>query len=203
MWGGCSGPRSWGSSLAFATPAAVQSDVDLIRQVAAQDHDAFLELYDRFSARLLGLIVLVMRNRTQAEDVLQQVMLEIWQTYAARYSPALGPVDSWLLRLAKCRAIDWARSASARHAVSAETTPETTLPWTPACQDHSDAQRLIAGAVGGLPEDERVPVILACVHGLSREEIAKQCGVPIGTVKTRLRRGFLRLRESLPAGVRP
>jgi RNA polymerase sigma-70 factor (ECF subfamily) len=183
------------------TAAVVQSDAELLRQVASQDREAFLELYDRFSARLLGLIITVMRNRTQAEDVLQQVMLEIWQRHAAKYSPELGSVDSWLLRLARCRAIDWARSASSRTAVSVETVPDVPTSWTPAASGNDEAQQSLVAAVGELPEEERVPMILAYVQGLTREEIAEQCGVPVGTIKTRLRRGIQRLRESLPVGV--
>jgi RNA polymerase sigma-70 factor (ECF subfamily) len=180
---------------------ATQSDAGLLQQVALHDRDAFLELYDRFSARLLGLIVKVTRNRTQAEDVLQLVMLEIWQRHAARYNPVFGPVDSWLLRLARCRAIDSVRSSMGHRALSAETTPEVAEAWVPAEETDTEVRRALAVAVAKLPEEERVPLMLAYVQGLSREEIAAQCGLPVGTVKTRLRRGIQRLRDSIPVGV--
>lgn len=198
---GCLGPRPWRPFVTIDTTTVIQSDAELLRRVALQDREAFLELYDRYSARLLGLIITVMRNRTQAEDVLQQVMLEIWQRHAAKYSPELGAVDSWLLRLARCRAIDWARSASSRTAVSVETVPDVPTSSAPAATGNDEARQMLAAAVGELPEEERVPMVLAYVNGLTREEIAEQCGVPVGTIKTRLRRGLQRLRESLPVGV--
>lgn len=177
-------------------------DESLIARTAAGERDAFLVLYDRYSPRLLGLIVSVVRDRHAAEDVLQQVMLEVWQRHAARYQPMLGTVEGWMLRVARARAIDHTRAAGRRRFEAIdEDRSEAGASFADGAEADSE-RRILVGAVADLPEDERLPITLAFMRGLSREEIAEQCGVPVGTVKTRIRRGVYRLREVLSeAGV--
>lgn len=169
--------------------------------VASQDRAAFQELHGRYAPRMFGLILTVVRDRTLAEDVLQNVLLEIWNRHAARYVPALGKADGWLLRLANSRAIDAVRSVRRSREISHE---ESALPSRPADAGGAGGgaaeQATIRAAISGLPEEERVPVVLAYVKGYSREEIAAHCSVPVGTVKTRIRRGLARLRESMGVG---
>lgn len=175
---------------------ARRSDVDLLAQAAQHDRDAFLALYDRFAPRMLGLIVTIMRDRTAAEDVLQDVMLEVWNKHAARYNPVLGPVDAWMLRLARSRSIDALRAAGKRAAAPFD-------PLAHDAPDHADHSAPLAAneplrrAMADVPEDERAPVMLAYLYGMSREDIAAHLNIPVGTVKTRIRRGLARLRESL------
>lgn len=146
---------------------------------------------------MLGLIMRVTRDKHAAEDVLQKCMLEVWTRHAQRYQPALGSVESWLLRLARSRAIDHTRSSS-RHPFASidETLDHDRAAPAAGGLDHAQRSALDA-ALSQLPEEERRPVVLAYLHGLSREQIAEHVGVPVGTVKTRIRRGIHRLRDNL------
>lgn len=171
------------------------SDETLVQRVAGGDPSAYRALYDRYAPRLLGLIVTVLRDRNAAEDVLQKVMLEVWQRHAARYQPVLGSVEAWLLRLAKSRAIDAVRASERRRAAPIDDAPVQAAPARTGVEDSE--RRALQAAIQDLPEEERKPIVLAYVHGLSREEIAEQCAVPVGTVKTRIRRATSRLREVL------
>lgn len=175
------------------------NDETLVRQVAQGDQSAYLSLYQRYAPRLLGLIVSVLRDQNLSEDVLQKVMLEIWEKHAARYQPVLGSVESWLLRLAKSRAIDAVRASERRKSVPIEalTTPPSVASTSSDADIEEHERTALRVAIAALPEDERQPIVLAYVHGLSREEIAEQCKVPVGTVKTRIRRATFRLREAL------
>lgn len=181
---------------------ALEPDEALIASTVSGDRDAFLALYDRYSPRLLGLIKTVVRDRHSSEEVLQAVMFEVWQRHAARYKPMLGSVEGWLLRLARARAIDHVRSTGRRRAEPIdEAHAALECAGSGSGVDETD-RRILKEAVAELPDEERVPISLAFMHGLSREEIAAQCGVPVGTVKTRIRRGVYRLRELLSqAGV--
>lgn len=174
------------------------SDEALVAAVAARDREAFLALYDRYAPRMLGLILTVVRDRDAADDVLQRAMLEVWERHAGRYQAVLGSVEGWLLRLARSRAIDQVRSSGRRRAVDVDEMRESLADTSASARGLDESERrALLKAVRDLPEDERVPVTLAYMHGLTREEIAGQMGVPVGTVKTRIRRGVLRLRESM------
>lgn len=185
--------------MTFAGGPTSVSDEALVQRVAASDQAAYLLLYQRYAPRLLGLIVSVLRDRNLAEDVLQKVMLEVWERHAARYQPVLGSVEGWLLRLAKSRAIDAVRASQRRRNVTLEDTSATSssAPSSNVGGLEENERKALQSAIAGLPDDERQPMVLAYVHGLSREEIAEQCKVPVGTVKTRIRRATTRLRELL------
>lgn len=185
--------------MTFAGGPTSVSDEALVQRVAASDQAAYLLLYQRYAPRLLGLIVSVLRDRNLAEDVLQKVMLEVWERHAARYQPVLGSVEGWLLRLAKSRAIDAVRASQRRKSLTLEDTSATSssAPSSNVGGLEENERKALQSAIAGLPDDERQPIVLAYVHGLSREEIAEQCKVPVGTVKTRIRRATTRLRELL------
>lgn len=174
------------------------TDEDLVKRIAEGDQEAFLSLYDRFSPRVYGLIVKVMGRRSEADDVLQEVMWEAWNR-ASRYNPALGTVTTWLLLMARSRAIDWIRRTRA----AAEATEERTRrrvavgdDGTVAAADFADvADPRLRAALDELPPDQRTVIGLAFLRGLTREQIAESLGIPVGTVKTRIRLGVKRLAE--------
>lgn len=190
-----------GGCVSSVVAEAVHSDEALIEATGRGDRDAFLELYDRFSARLLGLIVTVTRSRTNADDVLQRVMLEVWQRHAARYRPVLGSVESWLMRLARSRAIDSMRSVISRRDAEIEAGASAGDSFA-GLDDPGDSpeQRSLRAALRCLTHEEYQPVELAFVRGMSREQIAALTGLPVGTVKTRIRRALMRLREEMGIG---
>ncbi len=173
------------------------SDVQLIGRVAQREHDAFLQLYDRHAPRTLGIIRRVLHNQHDAEDVLQQVMLELWTRHAARYNPVLGRVDTWIFRLARSRAIDRARTNARRHAnqqrAQDQRAPESLI--------NIDSQIGIdlRTELETLDKDLRAPIVLAFTYGMTRDQIAEHLDIPVGTVKSRIRNGVAQLRERLCA----
>ncbi len=172
-------------------------DASLLIAVAAGDETALTQLYHRFARRMLGIIHTVLPDRHEAKDVLQLVVLEIWQRHAARYQPELGPADAWLLRLARSRAIDRVRSRRLR-LVSPDIAAAMKDGSGESAAHTSDEQGHIMWLLSTLPEEEQLAVRLAIFAGLSREAIAEHFGIPVGTVKTRLRRALSSLRDKMP-----
>jgi RNA polymerase sigma-70 factor (ECF subfamily) len=150
----------------------------------------------------MGRIHSVLRDRSSSEDVLQEVMLEIWNKHAARYDPVLGRVDAWLLRLARSRAIDWGRRKSVRFAHSLDFETHDRCSLEPRMKSMDAA--FLHGALKELPDHEQMPVYLSFLNGLTHEEIALHMDIPLGTVKTRIRLAIIRLRKELvPQGANP
>jgi RNA polymerase sigma-70 factor (ECF subfamily) len=186
-------------------PAAIESppnprtlsDEALIAAVASGDRDSFLALYDRYSPRLLGLIVSVIKDRPSSEDVLQEVMLEIWTRHAARFSPALGTVEGWLLRLARSRAIDALRKSARRSTEGLDGEASDVRTGDDASRMGGASSEVVMAALDLLRPEDREPLVLAFCHAMSREAIALHLNVPVGTVKTRIHRGVQTLRAAL------
>lgn len=163
-----------------------------------------MELYTRFSPRMLGIVLTVMGDRHAAEDIVQDAMLELWDRSAARYDPALGTAASWILRLARSRAIDHTRRVGRRSTLIEKNAEVLTRRAPDTDRPHALESEALRSVLSNLPEEERLPVVLAYAYGLSREEIAEHTGAPVGTVKTRIRRAVARLREHMsPAEVTP
>jgi RNA polymerase sigma-70 factor (ECF subfamily) len=194
-------------------PGASEGAEELLRRIAQRDQGAMVRLYDAFAPRMLGLISMVVKDRNAAQDVLQDVMINVWQTAAARFNPALGSAESWLLMVARSRAIDHARRTTRQARIGASGQEEA-IERSTAVAPGFAPERAAGGASGegasrlsalrsgldGLTPEEREPVMLAYAQGMSREQIAAHLGVPVGTVKTRIHRAIGRLRESLRAG---
>ncbi|MFI6638683.1 sigma-70 family RNA polymerase sigma factor [Streptomyces sp. NPDC050504] len=186
--------RFGGPSTAAPPPLAV-----LMRRVARGDQDAFSELYDAVAGPVLGLVRSVLRDPAQSEEVAQEVMVEVWQT-ATRYESARGSVMSWVLTLAHRRAVDRVRSEQAS---TARDRKAALLDLTPAFDQTSEQveRRLereqVRRCLGGLTETQRQSVTLAYYRGLTYREVAELLALPLGTVKTRMRDGLIRLRDCL------
>lgn len=171
------------------------TDEHLLAQCARGDREAFLALYDRYAPRAFGLILRLVRDRADAEDVLQEVMWEIW-TRADRYNPALGSVATWALMIARSRAIDMVRKRSAG-INPASSAPESLVghPATPGASRSSASDPRLNAHFGSLPAEQQVVIRMAFIHGLSRNQIATALDLPVGTVKTRIRLGIRRLAD--------
>ena len=173
-----------------------RTDIALLDRIVARDERAVGELYDRHNRLLFGLILRVLRDRSEAEEVLQEVFVLVW-TRAETYNVALGPPAAWLVRIARNRAIDRLRSNSVRlRAVESAPLPE------PAQSPESSAavsqqQRAVRAALEALPPDQRVLIEHAYYMGLTQSELAEKFKLPLGTVKTRVRTGMMALREQL------
>ena len=175
-------------------------DLALLRAVAARDKAAFQQLYVRHSAMLFGFALKILSDRTEAEDVLQEVFIQIWKT-ASSFDEGRGKPMGWFIMLTRSRAIDRLRSRKTRARVAESAAKEgvaNNVEVTPADNAlGSEEQRAVRGALNALPPDQRVPIEMAYFKGLTQFEISQQLSQPLGTFKTRIRAGMTRLREQL------
>ena len=178
------------------TPEDTGADILLIERIVDRDDRAVAELYDRHRRLLFGLVLRILRDRSEAEEVLQEVFVQVW-TRAETYNVALGPPAAWLVRVARNRAIDRLRANNVRlRAVESAPLPD------PADSPESTAelgerQRAVARALDSLPADQRLLIEQAYFLGLTQSELAEKFKLPLGTVKTRVRTGMLALRQQL------
>lgn len=179
------------------------SDQQLLALIAAGDRAAFGEFYDRFAPRIFGLLLRLVHDRTEAEDVLQDVFVQVWRN-AGRYDPRLSEPAVWLMLTARSRAIDALRkrSSQAKVAESAARGVAEAVPPSPPVDDELVRWRRVSQAMTTLPSEQSDAISLAFHGGLSCAQIAALRGVPIGTVKTRIRLGMIKLRDAVAGGAR-
>jgi len=177
-------------------------DVELLKAVAVRDEAAEAalgQLYDRYRLILFGVLIRILNNREEAEDVLQEVFLQVWRR-AADFDATRGRPFTWLVTLARSRGIDRLRSLASRERVATmagadEASDEVSDAATDAIR--SEQRGVVNSALSQLPEEQKRPLMLAYFDGLTQSEIATQLGAPLGTVKTRMRSGMMKLRELL------
>ncbi|PWT88806.1 MAG: hypothetical protein C5B55_12465 [Blastocatellia bacterium] len=173
-------------------------DVELLKAVARKDEQALADLYDRYRAVLFGLINRILNNREEAEDVLQDVFIQVWGR-AADFDEKRGRPFTWLVTLARSRAIDRLRNLASRERTAIAGAREPTEAVSDAVSDAflSEQRGLVNSALAQLPEEQKHALTLAYFDGLTQSEIAARLGAPLGTVKTRMRSGLMKLRELL------
>ncbi|HTZ91381.1 MAG TPA: ECF RNA polymerase sigma factor SigK [Streptosporangiaceae bacterium] len=168
-----------------------------LAQVAKGDDGAFREVYDQAAPAVLGIVRRVLRDPAQSEEVMQEVLLEVWRA-AARYDPATGSAVAWIMTLAHRRAVDRVRSE--QRATERELRAATaTIDYdevSDAVETSLEHQR-VRRCLDGLTDLQRESVTLAYYGGYSYPEVAQLLGVAVGTVKTRMRDGLIRLRDCL------
>ncbi len=188
-------PRTGGAA-AVATGADL---AELLRRSARGDEDAFAQLYDATSRRLFGLVLRVVRDHAMSEEVTQEVYLDVWRQ-CARFDADRGSAISWLMTIAHRAAVDRVRSSEAsrrrddahasRHQdIDFDTTAES-------AQASLEAQR-VRRALSTLTDAQRSAVELAYLGGYTHTEVARLLDLPLGTAKTRIRDGLIRLRDTL------
>jgi len=171
----------------------------LLRDVAAGDRTAFAEVYDRVSSRVLGLVVRLLRDRAQSEEVTQEVFLEIWQR-AGKFDANRGSGMAWVLTMAHRRAIDRIRASQKSHERDLKIgirDMERDFDQVAESVEIRVENERVRRAMSRLTPLQREAVILAYYGGYSHSEMAEILGIPLGTVKTRLRDGMIRLRDEL------
>lgn len=179
-------------------------DPKLLARMVKGDHQAFSQLYDQSSTLLYTMALRILGNRDEAAELLQDVYLEVWRK-VSRYDVGRGTPVAWLVTLTRSRAIDRLRSRALRgHHASTDSLNNTSAAQV---QDRSpspfDAQAdqeirtLVGGAMAALPQAQQQALELAYYEGLSHAEIAARLNQPLGTVKTRIKLGMSKLRESL------
>jgi RNA polymerase sigma-70 factor, ECF subfamily len=179
----------------------VRTDVALLDRVIARDPNALGELYDTHSRLLFGLILRILKNREEAEEVLQEVFVQAW-TRASTYHPAFGSPAGWLVGIARNRAIDRLRANAVRGRAPEPASMSAVLE-TPETQAALGEQQLdIKRALDALPSEQRDLIEQAYFLGFTHSELAARWRLPLGTVKTRIRSGMQALRGHLEARVR-
>jgi RNA polymerase sigma-70 factor (ECF subfamily) len=175
---------------------------DLLRRSGLGDEAAFAEFYDATSARAYGLALRVVRNPAHAEEVTQEAYLDAWRS-SARYDAGRGSAAGWLLTIVHRKAVDRVRSVEAATARdeswNRETAPVDHDQTVEAAHASLDAAR-VRGAVATLTDVQRRAVELTYFGGYTHTEVATLLDVPLGTAKTRIRDGLIRLRDLMGVG---
>ena len=179
------------------------SDLELMKAIQAEDSDALSQLYDRYNGILKALILRVIHNETEADDLLQEIFMEIWNQ-AKNFSSQKGKPLGWMVTLARRRAIDGLRKkqayARAEERLQNETEQQPDA-WVHNSTEEeivlSDTRSLIRKVISGLPPAQQQAIELAFFRGMSQREIAAKTNTPLGTVKTRLELGLKKIYDGL------
>jgi RNA polymerase sigma-70 factor, ECF subfamily len=173
---------------------------EFIRRMAAGDRDAFGHFYDRYAPLVFPLILRIVRDRTDAADVLQDVFWEAWQG-ASGYDPARGTPEAWMIMRARTRAIDRIRAVRRRSETFVPPIDEGLAPAPPEAggdaAERAEDRGVIRTALSQLPPAQKEVIELAYYAGLTQTEISARLRQPLGTVKTRIRLGLERLRDAV------
>lgn len=174
------------------------TDVEVLRAIAGGDEQSLSTLYTRYKLILFSLILRIVHSQAEAEDILQEVFLQVWRK-ASDFDEARGRPFTWLVTLARSRAIDRLRALDSRDRTATEAARDVTDSISDASDDavKSEQGEIVRGALAELPEEQRRILVLAYFEGLTQSEIAARLTTPLGTVKTRMRAGMIRLRELL------
>ncbi len=179
----------------------VTDEAALLAAIGEGDEKAFLALYERYSTPLFSLLFKMLQNREDSEEILQTVFLQVWKK-AATYDASRCGVFTWLVNITRSRAIDRLRQRRRQ----TRTLEAATLEEDPAPQllDDGESSAIlhenaasVRAALERIPSEQREAIELAFFKGMSQTEIAESLATPLGTVKARIRRGMLRLRDSL------
>ena len=179
------------------------SDLDLMQAIQAENPDALAQLYDRYNGILKALILRVVHNEAEADDLLQEIFMEIWNQ-AKNFSAQKGKPLGWMVTLARRRAIDGLRKKQAY--ARAEERLQNEIEQQPDAWVHNateeaivlgDTRALMRKVIAGLPPAQQQAIDLAFFQGMSQREIAAKTNTPLGTVKTRLELGLKKIYDGL------
>ncbi len=175
-------------------------DIDCLQRIGAGETPALGELYDRYIALMFPVAVKILGNKEEAEDVMQDVWMQVWRS-AASYDPKRGAVPAWLLTITRTRALDRYRSRSARERREETVRTEATATAAPSNGvEKASSRDAVRRAFEKLEPHHRQVLELAYWKGLSQSEIAETLSAPLGTVKSWTRQALRGLRDALPEG---
>jgi RNA polymerase sigma-70 factor (ECF subfamily) len=182
-----------------------EDEQSLIERLRAREQAALGLLYDRYAGLVYALALRITGSPVEAQDVVVDSFWQVWQQ-ADCYDQRRGQVAAWILTIARSRALDRARARRR----SAHLVPEEQSAWQITARDnpeqdawHAERARLVRAALAELTLQQREAIELAFYHGLSHTEIAERLGEPLGTIKTRIRLGLLKMREKLGGQLAP
>ena len=181
-----------------------QADTELIRQLRSGDEKAFATFYDRFAPGLFSMIHAILHDQKESEDVLQEAFVQMWKRTAS-YDAGRSSLFTWAVMISRHKAIDRLRSRQRRtrlaEEVAASQTDEVAVSASAERADsvlaRSDERERVRAALAQLGDAQREAIELAFFGGLTQTRISEKLGVPLGTVKARMRRGLLALQEAL------
>ena len=176
------------------------AQAQLLQRIAAGDLPALSELYDQIAAPLFSVALRILGDSADAEEVVQDVFIQVWEK-AATFDPDLGSAFHWALSITRHRSIDRLRARRRRSRLAEELqhtmTSESSTQLAPAAALAAGDTAAVRAALEALPDDQRQAIELAFLGGKTHLEIADLLRQPLGTIKARIRRGLLKLRESL------
>lgn len=178
----------------------LEAEAELLKRVGQGDRKSFEEFYDRFSGVLFATAYRVLNDQVAAEDVLQDAFVQIWEK-APLYNPALGKPLTWAVTLTRNKAIDRLRSMQRRNRLQDNIQRESEIFEQFDDRSSFDAiaaeetSKLVREAIGKLSKDQRQVIELAFFSSMTQTEIAELLNEPLGTIKARIRRGMMKLRE--------
>jgi RNA polymerase sigma-70 factor (ECF subfamily) len=187
-------------SMTTSPPSPPDAEPSLIHRIASGDGEALTRLFDLCSSVALGLLVRILGDRAEAEEVLQEVFLQVWMQ-ADRYDEARSTPRGWLLMLARSRALDRLRRRDARRRREEESVEEegrlAIQPEGTGRLEAAERQSQVSSALGALSPEQRRCIELAFYEGLTHTQIAERLKAPLGTVKSRILLGMSKLRQVL------
>ncbi len=169
-------------------------DVSLMIQIASGDARAFGKLFDRYGGLAYSLVMRILKDGEEAEELVQELFLRTWRE-AGKFDPSRGEVKTWLLQMARSMAIDRLRAQTSR--AKREESYATETGKTNPTPDETEQERLVRQALSELPEDEKKILIAAYFEGYTQRELAGRFGLPLGTVKSKVRQGMQKMRKRL------
>lgn len=190
------------SGRAQSTPSEDDVLVELMTRTARGDDQAFAGLYEALAGPVYGMVLRVLRDPAQSEEVTQEVLVEVWRQ-ASRFSRERGSVRSWVLTVAHRRAVDRVRSAQAstnREERVGRASHEREFDVVSDAVEHRLEAEQVRTALNVLTDLQREAVGLAYYGGYTHREVSELLDVPLGTIKTRLRDGLIRLRDEMGVG---
>ncbi len=178
-----------------------EMDADLVVRMGNGSEDAFTSFYDRFAPGLFSLIYGILRDQKESEDVLQEAFVQMWKRIGT-YDPRRSSLFTWAVMISRHKAIDRLRSRQRQSRLNEAVTSETNTVSAPADRAdnalaRSDERERVRMALAQLSVTQREAIDLAFFAGLTQTQISERLGTPLGTVKARIRRGLLALREVL------
>lgn len=172
---------------------SASDELSLLRRVARGEADCLRLVYERHGSRLMAVALRVLKNRAEAEEVVQEAFLEVWRR-AGEYDPLRGTPLAWMLTICRTRSIDRLRSRGSQARLVTQADEIAPLGQSPLdAVDSREVQSRVGTAMAGLPTEQRRVLELAYFEGLSQSEIAERTGDALGTVKTRVRLGMEKL----------
>lgn len=201
------GENRKGYSLRIDRQESNEFDLLLLSEISRKNEDALIRLYDKYRRSVYSMLLKIVKIESEAEELLQDVFMQVWEK-AELFDAERGYFDTWLFTLTHNKAINTLRSRLYKknaqedrkdfQDLAALVSPQTTEAATPLSeQEAADDRTAVLNALNSIPADQREALVLAYYEGLSQSEIADQLGIPLGTIKTRMRQGMIKLQRLL------